>query len=350
MTKLLFSNHQSCGDIICLTAACRDIQRAYPGEYELHVNTSHMELWQNNPHVIHEQISPLGNIDGVRKIACHYPAISASNRLPRHFIEAFHRYLEMVLCKSIPITEYRGDLHLSKQEVEEHPVKNLAGEELRYWVVVAGGKFDYSAKWPSVENLNLALAMLQHFFGAGKMKFVQVGQVTHHHPRLRNSDVVDMIGRTDLRQMLQLIYHSEGVICPTTFAVHAAAAVPIKRPAHVIPDELPPSTPENHRPAQPLRPCVVIAGAREPAAWLAYPGHRVLENVGSLSCASWGGCWRSRAQKIGDGDDKDKHHTCLKPVEEGPITIAKCIQMISPQMIADAVKSYYIGEALIWPT
>ena len=63
------------------------------------------------------------------------------------------------------------------------------------------------------------------------------------------------------------------------------------------------------------RPCVVIAGGREPAHWEMYPHHQYISNNGTLSCCQEGGCWKSRCQTVGDRDPKDTHELCLQPVQ-----------------------------------
>lgn len=78
--------------------------------------------------------------------------------------------------------------------------------------------------------------MVDHF--EDKIQFVQVGDKSHHHPRLNN--VIDLVGKTDIRQLTRLAYHAEGAICPVTFLMHLMAAVeakpgrPINKPCFVI--------------------------------------------------------------------------------------------------------------------
>ncbi len=350
--KLLLSNFQSIGDVLMLTRAVADLKAAYPHDYEIHVNTGHQELWQNNPNVSIMPLSPHATVDGMRKISCHYPAINNSNRLPRHFIEAFHRYLELVLSKPVPIREFRGDIYMSEKEKNDYPIVDAGGKPLRYWVVVCGGKQDFTAKIPVPANVENALGIVNNEFSCrgAKMRWVQIGAASHLHFRLTKTlGWMDLIGQTSIRDVLQLIYHCDGVLCPVTFAMHATAAVPIKTPPFAFPETLPPSAPENLRPGAPLRPCVVLAGGREPAHWERYPGMRFLENVGSLPCCSYGGCWRSRAHKIGDGDKKDTEHLCLNPVQHGDWTFARCQEMLTPTMISDAILDYYRGGSLSWP-
>jgi hypothetical protein len=42
------------------------------------------------------------------------------------------------------------------------------------------------------------------------------------------------------------------------------------------------------------RPCVVIAGAREPSVWEQYTCHQYIHNCGVLNCSKKGSCWKSR--------------------------------------------------------
>ena len=58
------------------------------------------------------------------------------------------------------------------------------------------------------------------------MLFVQVGETEHHHPALRG--VLDLRGRTDLRQLVRLVHHAQGVLCRVTLAMHLAAALEVR--------------------------------------------------------------------------------------------------------------------------
>ena len=87
-----------------------------------------------------------------------------------------------------------------------------------FWIVVAGGKFDYTIKWWDHDRFQ---QVVDHF--RGRILFVQVGEAVHDHPPLR--DVIDLRGRTDLRQLVRLVYHAQGVLCPVTLLMHLAAAV-----------------------------------------------------------------------------------------------------------------------------
>lgn len=315
--KLLLRNGQSPGDVLMLTAAVRDLHRAYPGRFVTAVQTSCPDLWRHNPYVV--PAAEMGTPD--RVIDCQYPLVHDSNRQPYHFIHGFAQDLEQKLKLRIPITEFRGDLHLSRREMQPlAPVRN-AGHVGPYWVLVAGGKYDYTTKW---WNSDAFQAVVDHF--AGRITFVQCGQNGHWHPRLHQ--VINLVGGTSLREFIRLIWGADGVVCPITLAMHLAAAVP-RRPG-----------------AAALKPCVVIAGGREPPHWEMYPGHQFLHTIGALPCCADGGCWKSRCVPLGDGDPKDQD-LCSRPVRVlEHLQIAKCMAMISPRRVIDAVELYCDGESM----
>lgn len=287
MKKLLLTNFQSPGDILMLTAAVRDLHRRYPGEFLTDVRTSAKALWENNP-----QLTALDeDASDVETIECHYPLIHQSNQRPVHFLEAFISFLNDRLGLAIPLTEMRGDIHLSPEEkAAPSAVARWCGGEVPYWIIAAGGKWDYTIKWWGIARWQ---AVVDHF--AGRLFFVQVGERGHYHPRLRGA--LDLRGRTSLRALVRLMHHAQGVVCPVTCLMHLAAAVPR---ADGVAGE---------------RPCVVVAGGREPVVWEAYPGHHFLHSIGALPCCAEGGCWRARTAPLGDGDAKDATDAlCQRPI------------------------------------
>jgi ADP-heptose:LPS heptosyltransferase len=188
-------------------------------------------------------------------------------------------------------------------------VAEALGEERPFWIIAAGGKYDYTIKWWSRRRYQ---EVVDHF--AGRILFVQVGEGGHFHPPLER--VLDLRRRTSLRALVRLVHHSEGVLCPVTSLMHLAAAVP---------------TPSG-RPA--ARPCVVIAGGREPPHWEAYPTHQFLHTVGSLPCCARGGCWRSRTVPLGDGEPHDHPDRLCVDVVRG---LPRCMDMISARLVIDHV-------------
>ena len=313
--KLILKNWQSPGDIVMLTAALRDLHRCHPGEFLTDVRTPCPDLWQNNPHVTRlEESDP-----EVEIIDCHYPLIHRSNQRPYHFLHGFIDFLNHRLGLRIEPTEFRGDIHLSGAEKAWFAqVEGVKGACRPFWLLVSGGKRDFTIKWWEARRYQEVVDRFR-----GRIEFVQVGEAGHHHPPLEG--VIDLRGETDLRQLVRLVYHAQGVLSPVSLLMHLAAAVPVK-----------PGMPKS-------RPCVVIAGGREPPHWIAYPHHQVLHTVGALRCCDDGGCWKSRTVPLGDGDEKDRPEAlCVDPVGDLP----RCMDMITASDVVRAVERYFDGRAV----
>ena len=214
-------------------------------------------------------------------------------------------------------TLFKGDVHLSDEEREWfQKVEDVKGRAPRFWLLASGGKHDYTIKWWSPARYQ---QVVDHF--DGRLDFVQVGEDHHHHPPLDR--VIDLRGQTTLRQLFRLMYHAEGAISAVSLLMHLAAAVEVK-----------PGMPQN-------RPCVVIAGGREPPHFTFYPHHQYLHTVGALRCCDQGGCWKSRTFALGDGDPKDQE-LCVDVVG----TLPRCMDMITAQDVIRAIERYYDGAAL----
>lgn len=311
--KLILHNKQSPGDIVMLTAAVRDLHIHYPGQFLTDVRTPCPHLWENNPYVTHidDDDTEAENID------CEYPLIHRSNQEPWHFVHAFGAFLANKLgLPHIHPTAFKGDIHLSENERRWiSQVHEIIKVDEPFWIVVNGGKSDYTAKWWSPERMQ---EVVDHF--KDQVRWVQVGETCHHHPPLNH--VVDLRGKTDLRQLVRLVYHSVGVVCPVTLLMHLAAAVPMR------PDRQPPKN----------RPAVVIAGGREPPHWEAYPHHQFLHSVGTLPCCDDGGCWKSRTYPLGDGEPADQS-LCVDPVESS--RLPRCLHEITSGDVIRAVGRYF---------
>ncbi|HEY1068876.1 MAG TPA: hypothetical protein VGE52_22335, partial [Pirellulales bacterium] len=198
--RLILRSFQSPGDVLMLTAAVRDLQRAAPGRFEIDVRTSAPDLWLNNPHLTRlSEGQP-----GVETLEMHYPLIHQSNQRPYHFLHGYTQDLEQKLGLRIAPTEFRGDLHLSREERDDESLQKRLGIWGDYWVLVAGGKYDFTAKWWNPASWQ---AVVDHF--AGRVQFVQCGEKGHWHPKL--TCVVDAIGKTTTREFVRLVHRATGV-------------------------------------------------------------------------------------------------------------------------------------------
>jgi ADP-heptose:LPS heptosyltransferase len=315
MRKLILTNFQSPGDIVMLTAAVRDLHRCHPGEFLTDVRTPCPALWEHNPY-----LTPLDEHDpDVTVIRCEYPLIHRSNQEPVHFIHAFPAFLNDQLGLRIRVSDFKGDIHISDEEKRWFSrVEEIKGRSTPFWLLASGGKRDYTIKWWDAARYQEVVDRFR-----GRIEFVQVGSLDHHHPPL--DGVIDLRGQTDLRQLVRLMYHAQGVISAVSLLMHLAAAIEV-------------------RPGMPRRrPCVVIAGGREPPQWTAYPHHQFIHTVGALRCCDDGGCWKSRTVPLGDGDEKDRpENLCVDVVGHLP----RCMDMITADEVVRRVQWHFEGGAL----
>jgi ADP-heptose:LPS heptosyltransferase len=294
--KLLLVNHLSPGDVLCLTAAVHSLHRTHPGEFVTAVDTSAPALWDHNPDVVLEG-------EGFERVQTHYPLVHESNQRAVHVLEGYCAFLEENLKVRVPLLVNRPLLYLSPEEKSwMGQVQEVFGHRGKFWLLGAGRKQDFSAKFWGSENYQRLVDLLR-----GRVLFVQVGAAEHHHPPLRG--VLNLVGRTDLRQLVRLVWHADGAVGGTTLLMHLAAALE--------------------------KPYVCVQGGREPVSWNAYPRSHQLHTVGSLPCCKEGGCWRSRTVALGDGSEQDKS-LCDHPVP-GPEPVPRCLELIRPEYVAETV-------------
>jgi len=320
--RIVLIHKRAPGDTAVLTALARDIALTRPGEFEVAVDTHAMSLWDNNPHIVSlEELKKRGGrIEHIK--ATYGQGLRDQNYETVHFLSYFHRDFEVQARVKIPLTLPYPDLHLSEIE------KNTPLVNGRYWLFLSGGKSDFTAKVWSGEYWKKTIKML-HELG---IPCVQAGGADrgHWHPEI--SGVLNLVGKTSLRDFIRLIYHADGVICGVTCAMHLAAGL--------------------------QKPCVVIAGGREAWWWEAYVRenkglggetvaakltvpHRYLHTIGLLDCCSAHGCWKNKVLPL-NGDKS----LCKYPIILPQQSVPKCLSIITPEHVVEAVMSYYEDKSL----
>lgn len=321
----ILHNNWALGDTVCLSALARDVHRAHPGKYKLLMIGNYSGVfWRNNPHAQEAPNEPTG-----RLLKLEYrQGIEESNAGSKiHFLSWFHRSFQAKTGIKVPVTEPKGDIHLSLAERVNRP-------NGRYWVVVAGGKKDMTAKIWSAQYWQQTTDTLSRL----GIRCVQAGADfnRHFHPTL--TGVEQYVGKTrSERDFFSLIAGAEGVICGITAAMHIAAVFD--------------------------KPCVVIAGGREPPWWEAYTNcyaptafgkecsrvkveHTFLHTMGLLECNGnlKRGCWKDRTVPLEQADfvmPKNKARLCVKPATVGHQAVPTCLTMITPDHVVEAVMNYY---------
>ena len=338
MQKLILRCPYALGDTVLLTAALRDLHLCCPRAFQTDVRTGFVDVWANNPH-----LTALEEYDkDVRIIDCDMPLIERSDQAGVHALNGFLQFLGQQLNVGLRLTDFRGDIHLSSEERNTSPAVWGTGGDFPFWLIGAGGKYDCTVKWWEPARYQ---AVVDHF--RDRIQFVQVGRLEHFHPRLRG--VIDLRGRTTVRELINLMHHADGVLCGVTSLMHLAAAVPMKPPRRFE-----------------ARACVVVAGGREPPHWEAYPGHQFIHTVGTLACCARGGCWKSRTKPLGDdpprrpGAPPDKSQAfpmargstdradaaeklCVDVRGEWP----RCMDMISAGEVIGRIELYLKGRSAV---
>ncbi len=307
LKRLILQNRLAPGDILVMTAALRSLHRAYPGQFITDVEAPCMEIFDNNPYVTRL------NGEGQR-IDMQYPLISnhevgglvhpGSGISGRHFSDGYRKFLEEILEITIPRSGLTPEIYLSQDErLWPSPVLKDGGWEGQYWLINAGSKSDFTLK--QYHKYQEVVDILIKKWN-GSIKIVQIGAESHNHKALKG--VIDLRGKTGHRELYRAMYHADGLITCVSYPMHIAAAL--------------------------NKPCVVVAGGREGTRWELYPNQKFLYTNGSLPCCSFDGCWKSKLEE------------CSLPVQTSKGTAPKCMEMIKPYHITDAVESYYEGGIL----
>lgn len=303
------------GDSVLLTGLVRDIHRAYPGRFRVFADTAYMGLWQHNPRVVTPEKGER------RQVVVLKYGVKQPTKI--HFMRHIYDRFEQAAKLTVPLTEPKGEIFLDEFERVRVTLD-------RYWVVVAGGKLDMTTKfWP----LSRWQEVVDQLTARG-IVCVQAGALhaKHVHQPLKN--VVNLLGKTDERQLAALIANAEGVVCGITAAMHLAACFD--------------------------KPCVVVAGGREEPWWEhyanRYPGafgptaepvkteHVFLHTVGELSCCQDAGCWKPRTVPLAKNDMPaiGSDRLCVFPEKDDQNRpVPRCMQMITPDEVVFGVTSYY---------
>lgn len=292
---LILKTDQMPGDTLAMTAAVYSLHRAHPGKYATAVESCFPEVFEHNP-----DASP--PVPGAGLVCMHYPAIHRSNERGIHFMQGWCEHLGGALGVSVPLATNRPRLYFA----------DPAPPEEDFWLVCSGGKGDFTAKSWGHDNYQEVVNRL-----SGGVRFVQVGGSPSDHPPLYARCGENMVGKTTLRQLFDLVRRARGVLCGVSLLMHVAAALE--------------------------KPAVVVAGGREPVQWNAYAKQIYVHTVGALPCSSVQGhvghaCWRSRTVPLGDGTWYDRD-TCERPVDGSPA----CMRLITPAHVAELVLRYDRG-------
>jgi ADP-heptose:LPS heptosyltransferase len=145
----------------------------------------------------------------------------------------------------------------------------------------------------------------------GKIQWVQVGAKEHDHPKLDGA--INLVGKTDHRQLIRLAWHARGGLGPVTYLQHLCAAWE--------------------------KPYVCLLGGREPVTWVQYPLQHTLHTIGMLPCCKTSACWKSRIVPSNDSSTKDQS-LCQWPVLGLVRPVSRCMSAIRPDEVITVLERY----------
>lgn len=307
--RVVIHNHQRLlGDRLLMTPLIRDLRATYPN-WRLVVDVENDIAWRNNPHA--EQIvTPGRSIEGKVDFTAHVGPMKAtqgSRANGLHITRAFAQ--SFILQSGLPVHDgpFKCDLHLSAAEQAWQPVSGPC------WVINCDTANMGAKRWVT-ERWRDLVRLLPH------ITFVQVG--LPQDTRIDLSDepnVIGLVGQTDERQLMALVAGATGCVSLVSSLQHIAAAFD--------------------------KPCVVLAGGREPRSFCAYPAQHHIDRLGMLDCCRDRSCWKNSIEAC---VDREMFHP-----ESGKVVktdIPRCMRMIATEEVAAGVRGFYQGGRLVADT
>lgn len=301
--EIVFHNRQRIGDMLMFTCGVRDFKAAFP-HIRVNVISVAGHIFDYNPNI--DRTLKHTDANTIKIGPAHLT--NASNRLDWHFTNAFRVSMEEALGVHIPQGESRPDIYFTQ---EEYDAPRLF--EKPYWIISTTGEKSWGCKmypfdkWQALVN------------SCPDVLFVQIGTAEDNNRRLKGENVVDYIGKTQskdqgIRDLFKLFLNAEGSIGLVSFHMHLSGAL--------------------------QKPCVVIAGGREPVSFTRYPGHAYLSTDGMLPC-SVKACWKCDIDACKD--------IVLAPSSGGTGSfekVPKCVDIIPAAEVIAAFNKYYLGGRL----
>lgn len=253
--KIRLVQRQCPGDLAVMTMAIESLHRQHPYKYITGVQTYHDSMFDHHP-----LVTKLEDGDFI-DIEMRLNRINESH-IPFHFGTAYCDTLSSALRVPLQLQVTRPSLYLSEQE-QVSVLKEKAGVTGPYAIINAGYKDDYPAKWAGTD-------LYQSVVDAHKdrITFVQVGldDSYSHQPKLNN--VVNLINKTSIRELMRLC-------AAATFGIGGITAI-------------------GHFFAAFSKPYICLIGGREPLSWIGYNTQISLNTHGLLPCCFTNACWRAK--------------------------------------------------------
>jgi hypothetical protein len=207
-------------------------------------------------------------------------------------------------------------IYLDEKEKERWP-----GLPDKFLVLTAGWKPDCSIKG---KNHHLLWGEAVEFCKAHNVSVLQVGQDGHNHPLIPGT--IDMRGKTSIRQLIRLVYHSIGTMSSISMLTHISAAFDVPN---------------------------FCVSSRESQDFAQYRTTVSLNCIGLLPCASGdgssGGCWRNTLDEEHYLDGVKRQDICALPIiQEDGTKVPKCVDIIRKSGALQAqLKKLFLARGIL---
>lgn len=295
VVKVKLQNTLSPGDILIMSATIHSLHTQFPGKYQTDVSSPCNDIYRNNPHVT--------RLADAISIPMHYPNIHRSNQTPVRYIDGYCEYLAEQLKIPLRLTTNKPHIYLTEQELSRPKV---TGD---YVVICSGFKKDFTVKNYGIENWQKVVDWIIKEKG---WKVVQIGENHPNHVHHPLNGAISLVGKTNIRELFALSYGAKLGLGHESFLHHIFASH-----FHVS------------RKERVSIPFVCIASGWNNKGYASYNSEQYLSRQGCLSCCKDGGCFKGKV-------DKD----CLFPIIKDVDAIGKCMDMISPDEVINAIENY----------
>lgn len=285
MNKILFTTNNHLGDVLICTSVLSNIKRSFPN-LRLGLKSEYNEVFENS-----DFFDPEINIDNYDKMMkIEYAPFSQKTASGGTCCEGFNRSIN---------DRFFSPLGRGFDIIDKFPILNLTEEEkapapyYQYWVI--------NANWQTCSETK-AYPWYQEIVNLRPdIVFVQIGSQESRDVQQSLDNVVDLRGKTNIRELISLISKSKGVLGPVSSTTHIAQALNI--------------------------PCIAINGNREPAALTKHPK--------TIHFHKDGGCgYTQKKSCLTFKTSKKTNKTCKAIVEYKGFKYPACMHNVSPESVA----------------
>lgn len=290
--------HGAPGDTVAASALVRDLAAHRP-KYRLFVEGAFAEdLFRYDPRVA------VGAPADATVVAVEFRRAMDAARTDRtrRYLAAAHDCYRAQTGDPLPLDDVRPSLCLG-------PAEWVRPDPEPYAVVASGVKSDIPLKQapPALFAAVVAATADLRWKQVGR---TEPGRIKHVQRAIPGAE--NLLGRTDLRQLVRLVAHARVVLCHTSLPMLLAAAFRV--------------------------PCVVLGGGREDPWYHACDGVTYLHAVGRLGCCLTAGC-RAVFPRPAHAGPYPLGTVCADPVNVGDAWVGRCMTLFPAADVAAAVRA-----------